>query len=196
MAFHVSGSFSGIVHASELPLPFPAPRPIGYYDGAAITGTFSIDVVNPTFQVGGADYAYYVNGPGSMFSLAYDIKDQHFSYSTDASVILLSDPAGSAGGQSATFLTDFMPKYEGGSFTLSGAASSLFSGLDPASLHLHPGEAIDFGTSFASSTEKIWVDVEVSAVHFDAVPVPEPATVAMLLVGFALMAAFVKLRPR
>jgi len=194
MAFHVSGSFSGIAHASELPLPFPAPRPIGYYDGSAVTGTFSLDVVNPTFQVGGTGYAYYVNGPGSSYSVTYDIKDQHFAYTADASVILLDNPAGGAGGQSATFLTDFIPKYQGAIFSFTGMSGSLFTGLDPSSLHLDSSALPEFGTAFANAAEKIWVGVEVSAVHFDAAAVPEPTTVAMLLAGCLLMACFARRR--
>jgi hypothetical protein len=196
MAFHVSGSFSGIVHADALPLPFPPPRPIGYYDGAAVNGTFSVNLVAPHFQVGGDGYAYFVNGDGGAFSLSYDIRDEHFSYSADHSVIELRNPAGPSGMQSATFLTDFMPKYLGGWFDLIAPPDSLFSGLDVNTLHLDPGATPIFKTSFADAPAGIRVEVEVGAVHFDAAPVPEPSTVTMLLVGCVLMACFAKMRSR
>lgn len=197
MAIHVSGSFSGIAHATGLPLPYLGTHPVEYYDGAPLTGTFSVDVVNPRFQVGGDNYAYYVNGPGSAFLVTYDIKDQHFSFSSEASVILLdNDGVGSTGKHAATFLTDFMPKYEGAIFTLTASADSLFSDLDPLSLRLDPGAAIGFDTTFADAQEVIRVDVEVGAVRFDPTPVPEPATAALLLVGCVLMACIGRLRAR
>jgi len=194
MAFHVSGSFSGIVHAEALPLPFPPPRPVSYYDGAAVSGAFSVDLVAPHFQVGGDGYAYFVNGDGGAFSLSYDIRDEHFSYSAEHSVISLLDPSGSSGMQSATFLTDFMPKYLGGWFELVGPPGSLFSGLDVNTLHLDAAAPPIFNTRFADAPAGIRVEVEVGTVHFDAAPVPEPATVAMLLVGCVLLACFRRLR--
>jgi len=194
MAFHVSGSFSGIVHADALPLPFPPPRPVSYYDGAAVNGTFSVDLVAPHFQVGGDGYAYFVNGDGGAFSLGYDIRDEHFSYSAEHSVVLLLDPSGSSGMQSATFLTDFMPKYLGGWFELTATPGGLFSGLDVNTLHLDPGAAPIFQTGFADSSAGIRVQVEVGAVHFDPMPVPELSTVNMLMVGCLVLACFARLK--
>jgi hypothetical protein len=189
-AFSLSGSFSGTVEATQLPLNFTPPLPEAYYDGAAITGSFAIEVPNPTFQTGGDNFAYYLNGSGGSLSLSYTIKDQHFDYAVgppDSSVILLNGASSPGSFQSAVFLTDFTPKYQGASFELSGPA--LFGGLDPNTLQFDPNAPPVFRTSFANAGAEMGFSVDVSQVAFNATPpVPEPSTYALFMAGAALLA--------
>lgn len=191
-AVHVSGSFSGIAQADPLPLGFEPPRPESYYDGAPVTGTFDAFVPDPQFQVGGADYAYFLNGNGGWLSLSYTIKDAHFSFFVGTpnppgaglpSVLLLIAPSASDPFQTVVFLTDFMPKYDGASFELRGPAGSLFDGLDASTLRFDAAAPPQFGTSFASSSAAMRIAVDVGQVVFRTTAVPEPGTCALMLAG-------------
>ncbi len=191
--FSIEGSFSGTASAEALPLGIPPPRPESYYNGALVTGTFELVVPAAQFQVGGSDYAYFVN-PGGLMALNYTIRDESFSFVVTgdaASVILLGAPYPGSPYQTATFLTDFMPKYNGGSFTLSGPPGSLFDGLDATTLH-QPASPPLFSTHFASSTAVMSIEIGVTDVQFGSLtPVPEPATAAMFALGLvALLGAF------
>ena len=190
MGFHVTGSFTGTAQAQLLPLPFPEPRPIEFYEGATVTGSFSLDVVNPSFQVGGADYAYFINGPGGSMSVSYDIKGVHFDYSSDAAVILLQGATTPGSSEMVSVSTDFMPKYQGAAFGWTASPGSLFDLLDPNSLRLDPAASITFDTGFANADAKVRVGVDVAADGwtFDTSPVPEVSSAAMLLVGCAVLA--------
>ena len=197
--FAIQGSFSGVADAETLPLGTPPPRPESYYDGAVVTGTFELVVPAAQFQVGGSDYAYFVN-PGGLMALNYTIRDESFSFVVTgdaASVILLSAPYPDSPYQTATFLTDFMPKYNGGSFTLSGPPGSLFDGLDATTLH-QPSSPPLFSTHFASSSAVMSVEIGITDVRFGSLtPVPEPATVAMFAAGLVvLLGALRSGRPR
>jgi len=197
--FSIEGSFSGVASAEALPLGIPPPRPESYYNGALVTGTFELYVPAAQFQVGGSDYAYFVN-PGGLMALNYTIRDESFSFVVTgeaASVILLGAPYPDSPYQTATFLTDFMPKYNGGSFTLSGPPGSLFDGLDATTLHSSSAPPL-FSTHFASSAAVMSVEVGVTDVEFSSTsPVPEPASAAMFAAGLAaLLGLFRKARPR
>ena len=193
MGFHVTGTFTGTAHAELLPLPFPEPRPIEFYEGATVTGSFSLNVVNPSFQVGGSDYAFFINGPGSSMTVSYEIKGVHFDYSSDASVIELD--SGSIV-DSVSVLTDFIPKYQGASFGWTASHGSLFGAFDPNSLRLAPADSMVFGTGFANAEAKVVVGVDVAAGGwtFDTSPVPEVSSAAMLLAGCALLAFWSAMR--
>ena len=193
--FSISGSFSGIANADVLPLGSEPPRPESYYDGAAVTGTFELLVPAPQFQTGGSDFAYFLN-PGGLLALNYTIRDESFSFvvTSDAAsdpatagVILLGASSPTNPLQTATFLTDFTPKYNGASFQLSGAPGSLFDGLDASTLH-SPTSPPLFATQFSSSTALMHVMVDVSDVTFAGVtPVPEPASAVMLAIGLVVL---------
>ena len=190
MGFHVTGSFTGTAHAELLPLPFPEPRPIEFYDGATVTGSFSLDVVNPYFQVGGDNYAYFFNGPGSSMSVSYDIKGVHFDYSSDMAVILLDKGTGPQALDTVAIGTDFIPKYQGAIFQWAAAPGSLFDALDPNSLRLDGVGPMAFGAYFANADAKIRVSVDVApdGWSFDTSPVPELSSAVMLLAGLAVLA--------
>jgi hypothetical protein len=191
-AVYVSGSFSGIAQADPLPLGFEPPRPESYYDGALVTGSFGAFVPDPQFQVGGADYAYFLNGNGGWLSLSYTIKDAHFDFFVGTpdpssaglpSVLLLNAPSDSNPFQTVLFLTDFMPKYDGASFELRGPAGSLFDGLDASTLRFDAANPPLFSTGFASSSAAMRIAVDVRQVVFQTTPVPEPETCALMLAG-------------
>ena len=189
--FSISGSFSGIANADVLPLGSEPPRPESYYDGAAVTGTFELTMPAPQFQTGGSDFAYFLN-PGGLLALNYTIRDESFSFvvTSDAAtsgVILLGASSPTNPLQTATFLTDFTPKYNGASFQLSGAPGSLFDGLDASTLH-SPTSPPLFATQFSSSIAQMHVTVDVSDVTFaSAAPVPEPASAVMLAIGLVVL---------
>jgi len=191
MGFHVTGSFTGTAHAELLPLPFPEPRPIEFYDGATVTGSFSLNVVNPYFQVGGDNYAYFFNGPGSSMTVSYDIKGVHFDYSSDMAVILLDKGTGPTPSDTVMIATDFIPKYQGAIFQWAAAPGSLFDPFDPNSLRLDATAPIAFSAYFANADAKIRVSVDVApdGWSFDTTsPVPELSSAVMLLVGLAVLA--------
>ena len=181
----VTASFEGTVHASELPLGFTPPHPASYYEGASIVGSFEFALSDPQ-PVSGAAAGYFTD-PGGLLKITYMVLGQTFAYQAglsatpDAPVILLQ-PATSGGLQSITLLTSFMPKYEGATVELVGPG--LFSGLDAHSIdfsHGHPKLA----TSFASASAEMLFSVDVKHVTYGGTPspVPEPATVLLLMFG-------------
>ena len=189
--FSIAGSFSGIAEAEVLPLGTPPPRPESYYDGALVTGTFELFVPAAQYQTGGSNFAYFMN-PGGQLALNYTIRDESFSFvgTADAGtggVILLTGPYPGSEYQVATFLTTFMPKYDGASFRLSGAPGSLFDGLDATTLH-QPTSPPSFSTYFVSSTAGMSVEMSLTDVQFGHVTaVPEPATAATLAAGLVVL---------
>lgn len=198
--FSIAGSFSGIAEAEVLPLGTPPPRPESYYDGALVTGSFELIVPGAQFQTGGSDYAYFTN-PGGLLALNYTIRDESFSFvgtvdSGTGGVILLTGPYPGSEYQVATFLTTFMPKYDGATLRLSGAPGSLFDGLDATTLHLPPSPP-SLSTYFVSSTAGMLVEMSLTDVQFGNVtPVPEPATAAMFASGLVVLFGWGALRRR
>ncbi len=191
VAFDLSGEFLGTAQAE--PLPLTPPHPESFYDGAAVQGHFEIHLPSPQLQPGAAaDSAYFLNEGGWM-SISYIVAGEHFDFHVDGndpstmpSVLLLDRWAW--GAPSATFLTDYTPKYQGASFTLLGGPSGLFDGLDAGSLHVDPVRPPGFETSFASAAANMWISIDVSSVSFDATPpAPEPAIGAMGVLGALLM---------
>jgi len=185
--FHIGGSFAGIAQADQLPLPSEPPQPESYYDGAPVTGTFELYVPSPQPQSFSPDY--FLNTGGWM-SLTYRIRDMSFSFfvgsrdpmqTADSSVILLT--AGSPL-QSALFLTTFMPKYYGATFSLTGPTGSLFDGHDANTLHLDPSQPPSFTTWFADAQMHVTVDITQYTV-LELAAVPEPTTAGLLLLGLA-----------
>ncbi|HZE92785.1 MAG TPA: PEP-CTERM sorting domain-containing protein [Rhizobacter sp.] len=197
-AFALSGSFSGTADATQLPLNFTPPHPESYYDGAPITGTFAVNVPDPQFQVGGDGYAYFLNGNGGTFSVSYTVKGQHFDYFVGSpdpstgqlpSIILLGQAPAPSTFQTALFLTDFMPKYQGASFELSDPNGALFSHLDAGTLHVDPNAPPAFHTSFANASAEMAFSIDINKLIYQlAPPVPEPATHVLFAAGCGLLA--------
>jgi len=187
--FFVGGTFTGIVQAETLPLNFEPPHPASWYDGATVTGRFEVCVPDP--QPAG-DYAL---NAGGWLALSYTIRGETFAFRVDASdplagnapsVILLTPAWRDGGPQRVDFLTEFMPRYDGASFGLSGPPGSLFDGVDPTTLHLDADHPPGFDTGFASSTAEMRFAITTTAFTIAALaPVPEPADGALLLAGIA-----------
>lgn len=192
-AFRFGGSFSGTVHAERLPLGFEPPHAASYYEGAPVSGTFEVHAPAPEFQTGSNDHAYFLNNHGGWLSITYKIKGENFDFlvksnDLDASVILLQRPAAQNPTQSIFFATDFMPKYEGASFALSGPDGSLFDGLTVGTFHIDPDALPGFSTSFASSHASMRFSIGVNQATFQMSAVPEPSgTVFLIPMGIALV---------
>jgi MYXO-CTERM domain-containing protein len=197
-AIVLSGSFSGIASAEPLPLNFPPPRPVSDYDGAPITGTFEVNVPDPQFYQGDGSgtSGYFLNGGGGYLSMSFRILGEQFD------VFQGSPPAGSFDfpsiidlqtgptGQSVRFMTDFRPRYSGGILTLSGAAGSLFAGLDPSTLHIDPAAPPALSAYFADAGAEMSISVAATSVSFQlASPVPEAPGLWMGLAGLGLIGA-------
>lgn len=192
-----TGTFEGIATAVGLPLNFEPPRPVSYYDGAPLTGTFDIFVPDATpNQISPFEWGNFLNGNGGYFSMSVDVKDAHFDvFQGDV------DPASGAfpsvfwlssgdDWQFVQFMTDFQPKYSGGIVTLRGPRGSLFNGLDPSTLHLDPGALPTMSGYLADADASIRLTWEATAVSFQlAAPVPEPAPLLLLALGGGVLAA-------
>jgi PEP-CTERM motif-containing protein len=181
-ALILRADFTGVATAQQS-AQWP-PRPPEYYEGQRVTGFLEVNVVEPLYhQVG--DYYHNISGTQQ---LSYTVRDQTFAFDNspgnpfegDPSVLLLSSYMGR---QSITFMSNIFPKYDGGSFTVSGASGSLFDGVDPTTLRLTPGADYSFSTGFASAAASMWFGVALDSMNFRVItPVPEPS-IALLLIG-------------
>lgn len=167
-----AGSFSGTVQATLMPLNIEPPHPESYWDGAAVTGSFDVQVVDPQPQFPGG-----FTDPNGYFRVSYLINGQTFQY--DGSVIELGQNGVM---QEVAFLTDFITKYgDFASITFVGPA--LFTNLDPTTITLTNGNAT-FGTGFEDSGEKMYFAVDVTQARYGPVStVPEPSTFALFGLG-------------
>jgi hypothetical protein len=196
--FHVSGTFSGTTWADYAYWTEPRP-PLSYYQGAPATGTFDIFVPAPVHHpvADPDDRSYWVNGAGGYLSMTFDIRGEHFEVFQGTpsepwafpSIILLSDYGTTT--QTVNFMTDFMPKYGGGSASITGPQGSLFDDHDATTLRARAGDPLTFHFGFVSSELGYRFGFDNLDVRWAAVaaPVPEPATAALLLVGLALVGA-------
>jgi hypothetical protein len=194
-SFALSGSFSGSVHASQLPLGFTPPHPASYYEGASLVGSFEFELMDPQARTSGDGYAYFVD-PTGWLKMSYTVRGQTFTYQVglsatpDAPVILLqASPSGTSA--SITLLTSFEPKYDGATIEFIGPG--LFNGLEARSIGFSMGKPM-FDTHFSSAEAEMSFEVDVGEVSYRIgnVPpaVPEPS-IAWLLGGgiLALCAA-------
>ena len=196
--FHISGSFSGTTWVDYAYWTEPRP-PLSHYQDAPATGTFDIYVPAPVNHpvADPDDHSYWLNGAGGYLSMTFDIKGERFEVFQGTpsepwnfpSIILLNDRG--ASGQSVNFMTDFMPKYGGGSASITGPQGSLFDDQDATTLRANAGDPLTFNFGFVSSELGYrfgFNDLDVTWASV-AAPVPEPATAALLLAGLALVGA-------
>jgi hypothetical protein len=191
-SFAVTGSFSGIVHAAELPLGFTPPHPASYYEGALLVGSFEFELMDPQRRTGGEGYAYFVD-PAGLLKMIFTVRDQTFSYQVglsatpDAPVILLqAAPSGTSA--SITLLTNFEPKYDGATIELAGPG--LFNDLDARTIGFSAGPPL-FDTRFSSAAAEIAFEVDIDEVAYRVgtppPQVPEPSMAWLLAGGVAIL---------
>ena len=182
--------FSGTVDADPELLGTPPPRPESYYDGASITGSFTVAVVAPQYQVGAEPNIAFIDPAGTL-NYDFRIRDDSFSYrSSSPTVLWLSEYQG---GQTVRYQTDFIPKYLGAIIGFGG--SSLFTGFDPATIDLQSGTP-SLGLYFADPTAQMRFDVSVDSWRFVPSAVPEASTWAMLLLGLGALGFAARRRTR
>lgn len=187
-ALSYAGSFSGTVQADQQ--GFNPPQPPSYWDGAAVTGSFEVRLVDPQYQFGSDTYAGFAD-PAGYLRLTYLIKGQTFEFEAGLVPGSISTPSielGDYGGtQEVRFRTSFQPKYYGGDVSFVGPG--LFADFDPMSVALTNGNAV-FSTSFVDPTAAMYFGVDVTQVSYGAVGViPEPSTFALFALGALALAA-------
>jgi len=188
-----SGSFQGTVQADALPLGFTPPHPESFWDGAAVTGSFEVRVVDPQYAFGADPHVGFTD-PTGYLKLAYTINGESFVYEAGMVPGSVSTPSielglGASGQQQVDFRTSFQPKYYGG--TVSFFGSNLFTGFDPTTISLGSG-LTGFATSFADPNAAMYFDVTVD--RFSVSAVPEPATWALFALGGVALALTRRLR--
>jgi hypothetical protein len=188
--FSTSGTFSGIVHASELPYQHEVPRPASYYDGAALTGRFDVFAPDPN-----ADGVGSFNTGGGWIDLSFTLRGETFAYraggapdSLHPGSISLGTASPAFPHQSMEFATDVIRKFDGAALELIGPAGSLFGSIDPAGWLVDTTQAFTLIADFTSPQAWMSFSVSTGDVHFDSTsPVPEPSSAAGLLLGLGLL---------
>jgi hypothetical protein len=186
---HIAGSFTGIASVQPLPLNFPPPHPMSYYEGATVTGRFDIQAPNPQ-PVSFSDRSFY-NQDGWL-SVSFSVREQTFSYLVGPaepplgypSVMVLNPPYGVDPSQSVAFATDWTTRIDGAQIGLSGPPGSLFDGIEVTTLHVDPAQPLGFFASMANSGAELRMSVQVSAFDVQVLnDVPEPDTRWLLAAG-------------
>lgn len=182
--------FSGTVNADPELLGTPPPRPESYYDGASISGSFTVAVVAPQYQVGSEPTIAFVDPAGTL-NYDFRIRNDSFSYrSSEQTVLFLSEYQGR---QSVSYQTSFIPKYLGAIIGFGG--DSLFTGFDPTTINLQSGSP-SLDLYFADPTAQMRFDVSVGSWRFVPTAVPEPSTWALLLLGLGALGLAARRRGR
>jgi hypothetical protein len=173
-----TGTFSGTVQSQIMPLNMEPPHPESYWDGAAVTGSFDVQVVDPQMQFPGG----FLDRSG-QFQVSYLINGQTFQYG--GSVIELAQDGAT---QSVSFLTDFITKY--GDFAgVSFSGPALFTNFDPKTISLTNGNSI-FTTGFEDIGQLMYFAVDVKQSNYGPVStVPEPSTFALFGLGALALVA-------
>ena len=190
-AVDLAGTFSGTVTLAQLlPHTYNPPHAPDYYEGAAVSGSFAIHVVDPQFATNleGIE-SIYSDAAGSL-SLSYTLKGVTYSLDNsfaNGTYLFVNLPTAEFPRQGLNVTTP------GGSFNVFGPPDSLYSGLDPTTLHFDPAVAYAGGSSLYAAYMTFYIDI--AQVNFQsATAVPEPVTSALFIAGGSVLAWRVRRR--
>ena len=191
-AVDVDGTFSGVVELAEaLPRSRDLPHPASYYEGAPVTGSFSIHWEDPQpFEPPSGGLAMYADDAATL-SFSYLLRGVTYSFDSGPWLLLLLNES-APGDPTQTLYFD--PLF-GGSMGLTGPVGSLYSGLDGSTLHVDPAVTYTGSNVLTSQAAQMTFVVDMTRVSIQsAAPVPEPATTALFVAGTALLAWRVRRR--
>ena len=187
-ALTFSGSFSGVASAQSMLGDDWGKAAL--YDGAPITGTFSVNISDAHLST--VDPDFYVDyGEGGHSLITFSIKGDSYAYlgvpgdCCNQGYLLAWPGTVDDPGQAVTFHDSFNLKFAGSSFGFSSPTASLFTVGDLGTMHIGPDTVSSFSAGFRNYEANALVSVDVRSFRFDtlAAPVPEPASALMLSLG-------------
>lgn len=192
-ALIVEGTFSGTAQASANGGVPATPRDPLAYDGAAVTGSFRLNIPTEPWDEGSGvappfgEIRFSLLGETFAFLAGPDWPDN------PGVVSIGTEPL-----QSVTFQTSYRPRFDGASITFGSAANRLFDPSDFSTLTLDANTVSRMDASFAASSASLAVSVDIDHFGFGSVsaPIDEPPALLMLGAGWVAVAGWRARKPR